>query len=90
MVPLGPVMIMKAATYPFWHGGTRQYVACVGRSWLTGSMRTCVVLDTNQWERMPMLRHELGAALLFAARDNETVFIGLPTVVKDEILVHLT
>ena len=36
-----------------------------------------------------MLRHELGAALLFAARDTETVFIGLPTVVKNEILVHL-
>lgn len=36
-----------------------------------------------------MLRHELGAALLFAVRDTDTVFIGLPSVVKDEILVHL-
>jgi hypothetical protein len=36
-----------------------------------------------------MLRHELGAALLFAVRDTATVFIGLPSVVKDEILVHL-
>ena len=36
-----------------------------------------------------MLRHELGAALLFAARDTETVFIGLPSVVKTEIMVHL-
>jgi hypothetical protein len=52
--------------------------------------RTCVILDTNQWERMPMLRHELAAALLFAVRDPNSIFIGLPSVVKQEVFVHLS
>jgi hypothetical protein len=46
------------------------------------------VLDTNQWERMPVLRHELAAALLFAVRSQDA-FIVLPEVVKAEVRKHL-
>ena len=53
------------------------------------AVATCVVLDTNQWDRMPILRHELAAALLFAVRSREGAFIALPEVVKAEVRKHL-
>jgi PIN domain len=56
---------------------------------LADPVRTCVVLDTNQWDRMPMLRHQLAAALLFALQRRPDVFIGLPSVVHDEVVLHL-
>jgi hypothetical protein len=48
-----------------------------------------VVLDTNQWDTMPMLRHRLAAPLLFAAQSRRGVHIALPTVVKREVELHL-
>ncbi len=51
---------------------------------------TYVLLDTNQWDRMPALRHRLAAALLYGALQarGDTV-IGLPTVVREEVGLHL-
>jgi hypothetical protein len=53
------------------------------------AVATYVVVDTNQWERMPMLRHELAASLLFAIRSREDTFFALPEVVKAEVRKHL-
>src|SRR5438046_4088252 len=46
---------------------------------------------------MPMLRHQMAAALLFGLHDRlfclhdrPDVFIGLPTVIKSEVELHLT
>jgi hypothetical protein len=55
---------------------------------LADRVRMCVVLDTNQWDRMPMLRHR-PAALLFALQRRPGTFIGLPSVVRDELQLHL-
>lgn len=52
-------------------------------------MAICVVLDTNQWDRMPVMRHELAASLLFAIRSQEGAFIALPEVVRAEVRKHL-
>lgn len=38
---------------------------------------------------MPILRHELAAALLFAIRSREGAFLALPEVVKGEVRKHL-
>lgn len=48
-----------------------------------------VILDTNQWDTMPMLRHRLAAPLLFSVQNRPGVQIGLPTVVKREVELHL-
>jgi hypothetical protein len=37
-----------------------------------------------------MLRHRMAAALLFGLHDRPEVFIGLPTVVRSEVELHLT
>lgn len=52
-------------------------------------MRTCVILDTNQWDRMPMLRHQMAAAMLFGLHNHSDAFIGLPDVIRDEVVLHL-
>jgi hypothetical protein len=54
------------------------------------SVGTCIILDTNQWDRMPMLRHQMAAALLFGLHDHADVFIGLPTVIRGEVELHLS
>ncbi|MFD0747438.1 hypothetical protein ACFQ1L_40725 [Phytohabitans flavus] len=47
-----------------------------------------VILDTNQWDRMPMLRHGLAASLLFALRRNNLTLL-LPDIVRHEVQLHL-
>src|SRR4051794_11230227 len=47
-----------------------------------------VVLDTNQWDRMPMLRHGLAATLLFHVRQQEARLL-LPEGIRMEVLQHL-
>lgn len=50
---------------------------------------TYVPLDTNQWDRMPALRHRVAAALLYAVQARGDTVIGLPTVVRAEVSLHL-
>jgi PIN domain len=38
---------------------------------------------------MPMLRHQMAAALLFGLQNQADAFIALPSVVRDEVLLHL-
>lgn len=47
-----------------------------------------VILDTNQWDRMPMLRHGLAASLLYTLRRNNMVLL-LPELVRHEVEMHL-
>jgi adenosyl cobinamide kinase/adenosyl cobinamide phosphate guanylyltransferase len=57
-------------------------------AWLA-FVATYVLLDTNQWDRMPALRHRLAAALLYALQARDDTVIGLPTVVREEVGLHL-
>ena len=57
-------------------------------AWLA-FVATYVLLDTNQWDRMPALRHRLAAALLYALQARGDTVIGLPTVVREEVGLHL-
>jgi hypothetical protein len=36
-----------------------------------------------------MLRHQMGAALLFGLHNHPDAFIGLPSVIRDEVLIPL-
>jgi hypothetical protein len=38
---------------------------------------------------MPMLRHQMAAALLFGLQAQSDALIGLPDVIRDEVLLHL-
>jgi len=54
-----------------------------------GSRQLCVVLDANQWRAQFGLRTRLGVALLYTLHQLDGV-IGLPEVVEQELVKHLT
>ena len=49
----------------------------------------CIVLDTNVWLKNPLLKDPLGAALLFSLRQMHG-YIGMPEVVEEEIIKHVS
>jgi hypothetical protein len=57
-----------------------------GEGWV-GAV-TLVVLDTNQWDRMPMLRHRLASTLLFVLQQNGMTLL-LPEIVRHEVETHV-
>ncbi|MER7418409.1 PIN domain-containing protein [Micromonospora peucetia] len=48
----------------------------------------CIILDTNQWDRVPMLRHPLAASLLHGLRQRDMMLM-LPDLVRREVELHL-
>ena len=50
------------------------------------SKKVCVVLDTNIWRKERMMRRGLGASLLHELK-RMGGYIGLPDVVKKEMLI---